>query len=192
MKGFKRKQVVVLSLVLMIVVAGYLQYSYKSSSFSAEKNRTGEMGEAVYVDSTTLEAEETEGQGLDLSYDIPVSQDAEEFFAQAKLDKEITLSRDTDMLKQITEDVNASAEIKAEAYEKMISLVDRSQIESKIETLIRERGFKDAIALLGSEGSIDIIVKTPSLTSAETAQIADIASRHANIEIENIRIKNIY
>jgi len=184
MKGFRRKQIVVLSLVLMIVVAGYLQYSYKSSSTSAEKGRTGEMGEAVYVDSTIIEDSET--------YDVPVSQDAEEFFAQAKLDKEITLSRDTDMLKQITEDVNASDEIKAEAYEKMMKLIDRSQIESRIETLIRERGFKDAIALMGEEGSIDIIVKTPSLTSAETAQIADIVSRHANIDIENIKIKNIY
>ena len=48
MMVFKRKQIVILALILMIVVAGYLQYSYRQGSTSA--NTEGKLGEAVYVD----------------------------------------------------------------------------------------------------------------------------------------------
>ncbi len=50
MMVFKRKQIVVLSLVLMIVVAGYLQYSYKKSSISVNSKDNEKLGEAVYVE----------------------------------------------------------------------------------------------------------------------------------------------
>lgn len=191
MRGLKRKQIVVLSLVLMIVVAGYLQYSYKKSSMTAQDKEKGKLGEAVYVDNSDMDAEQVAEEGTE-SMDIAASKQANEFFAQAKLDREMALSRDTDMLKQITEDENASEEVKAEAFEKMMKLVENSQREERIETLIKEKGFEDVIALFSEDGSLDIVVKAPQLTSADTAQIADIASRHGNVDISKIHIKNVY
>ncbi|MGI6778077.1 MAG: SpoIIIAH-like family protein [Acetivibrionales bacterium] len=192
MKGFRRKQIVVLSLVLMIVVAGYLQYSYKKSSITAENKEKGKLGEAVYVDNQEVDIDDLINQAAASDEITEVSEQANEFFAQAKLDKEISLSRDTDMLKQITEDANADDEIKADAFEKMMVLVDKSQKEMRIEALIKEKGFEDVIALFGNDGSIDIIVKAPSLSSSDTAQIADIASRHAGIDISQIYVKSVY
>ncbi len=187
---FKRKQVVVLSLVLMIIIAGYLQYSYNKSSMSAENDEKGRLGEAVYVDNN----EEQDKLFSELNNDLGISASAEtnDFFSQAKLDREITRSRDVDVYGEITEDVNASKEIKSEAYEKMMSIMDTSEKEMRIETLIKERGFADVIALFGDDGSVDIIVKAPSLSSAEVAQISDITSRQANVDIPSIHIKIIY
>jgi len=63
MMVLKRKQIVVLSLILMIVVAGYLQYSYNNSGSSGNDSddisvsqfdeETESLGEAWYVDNTT-------------------------------------------------------------------------------------------------------------------------------------------
>ena len=194
---FKRKQIVVLALILMIVVAGYLQYSYKQGSTSAGKD-SGKLGEAVYVDNqlgneNLDQAEEAKKvEKSDKKADVSASKLANDFFAQAKMDKEISRSKSNDSLKAITEDVNASKETRAEAYDKMMALVDNADKEMRIETLIREKGFSDAVALFADDGSIDIIVKAPSLTTAQTAQIADIVSRQAKVAIEDIHIKKLF
>jgi stage III sporulation protein AH len=195
MMVFKRKQVIVLALVLMIVVAGYLQYSYKKSSVSVSGKDDGRLGEAVYVENE----KETAGQGSDVkndgkatSKDVGASKQANDFFAQAKLDKEVVRSKDKDTLQQITKDENASKEVKAKAYDKMMAIVENSQKEQNIETLVKEKGFDDVVALFAEDGSLDIIVKSPGLTSAQVAQITDIATRHAKLDVEKVHIKNVF
>jgi len=222
MMVFKRKQIVVLSLVLMVVVAGYLQYSYKKGSISVSEGDEQRLGEAVYVDSD-YEAAEVKNDGKtedksgknnkqdEKSKDekkdenksndenkngktkaVAASKMANDFFAQAKIDKEVSRGRDSDTMKTITEDPNASKEVVAKAYEKMTKLVENSDREMRIETLIKEKGFSDVLAMFADDGSVDLVVKAPNLTSAETAQIYDIISRHADIGIDKIRIKNIF
>lgn len=193
MMVFKRKQIVVLSLVLMIIIAGYLQYSYKKSSSSADNSgEKGRLGEAVYVDNYGETPSVDVDAGGKAQEDISASKEATNFFAQAKLDKEVTRSRDVDMLKEISSDEAATDEAKSHAYEKMMKLVDKSQQEMSIETLLKEAGFEDVFALFAEDGSLDIVVKAPSLTSAQTAQIADIAMRHADLDMTDIHIRNIY
>jgi len=168
MMVFKRKQIVVLSLVLMIVVAGYLQYSYKKS------------GTAVT-------------QGSDkAAKTVSASKQANDFFAQARLDREVTRGKDTDALKSISNDPNAPKEAKTKAYDKAIRISENSQKEMRIENLVKEKGFNDVVVLFGDDGSIDIVVKSPSLTSAQTAQIADIVMRQANVPMSKIHIKSLF
>jgi hypothetical protein len=194
---FKRKQIVVLALILMIVVAGYLQYSYKQGSTSADKDN-GKLGDAVYVDSQTNNDTEDVAEN-DLTKDkavaktdVSASKVANDFFAQAKIDKEMSRSKSNDSLKAISDDGNASEQARADAYDRMMELVEDSDKEMRIETLIKEKGFSDAIAIFADDGSIDIVVKTPSLTTAQTAQIADIVSRQGKVAIKDIHIKKMY
>lgn len=196
MMVFKRKQIVVLALVLMIVVAGYLQYSYKKSSISVSDKENGRLGEAVYVDNKDVDAQKTEEKKDDdkakNQKDAAASKQANDFFAQAKLEKEVTRSKDSETLKQITEDTNASKDVKAEAYDKMMAIAANSEKEMKVELLVKEQGFTDVVALFGDDGSLDIIVKSPSLTTAEVARITDAAARQAKLDFNKIVVKNIF
>ena len=193
---FKRKQIVVLALILVIVVAGYLQYSYKQGSTSAAKDN-GKLGEAVYVDSQAengglaLVEAKTEDK-KDKKTEVSASKMANDFFAQAKIDKEVSRSKSSSSLKVITEDTNASADTREVAYDKMMALVEKADKEMRIETLIKDAGFSDSLAVFADDGSIDIIVKAPSLTTAEIAQISDIVSRQASVDIEKIHIKKLF
>lgn len=193
---FKRKQIVILALILMIVVAGYLQYSYRQGSTSAGGDASGKLGDAMYVDN------QIENQGIgdtdadtdatQVQANVTASKMANDFFAQAKMDKEESLSKSSESLKAITEDVNASKETRTEAYDRMMALIDRADTESRIETLINKMGFNDSVALFAEDGSIDVIVKTPSLTSAQTAQITDIVTRQAKLTTDNIHLKKLF
>ncbi len=195
MMVFKRKQIVILALVLVIVIAGYLQYSYRQGSTSTDVE--GRLGEAVYVDNEIYNeglegsefslAEETNGQN-----NITASKIANNYFVQARMDKEQSRSKSNESLKAITEDANASEEIITEAHEKMIMLTENSEKEMRIETLINKMGFEDTFILFADDGSVDIVVKTPSLSRSQAAQITDIVIRQGNAQVEDIHIKPLF
>jgi stage III sporulation protein AH len=187
----KRKQIVVLVLVMMIVIAGYLQYSYRKGDITTSKDDDkGRLGEAVYVDNNGSQDENDLLLSGEDSFGASI--EANEFFAQAKLDREITRSMDSDALREIIDNPNAAEDVKVQAFNTMMALIETNDLEMRIENLIKERGFGDAIALFGNDGSIDIIVKSASLTDAKVAQITDIVTRHANVEVSQVHIKNKY
>ncbi|HOM01344.1 MAG TPA: SpoIIIAH-like family protein [Acetivibrio sp.] len=213
MMVLKRKQIVVLSLILMIVVAGYLQYSYNKSGMSVNDSddisvsefddETERLGEALYVDNTMVlddekkddkkeekREEDKKEKSKQENKAVQASKEANEFFAQAKMDKDVTRARDREELEKITNDENATEEQKAQAYEKMLTLLDNSDKEMRIETLIKNKGFSDVVVFFGDDGSVDVVVKAPSISSVEVAQIAEIASRQAGVDISDVHVSN--
>ena len=74
----------------------------------------------------------------------------------------------------------------------MMALIDIADKEMKIEALIKKEGFEDVIAFFADDGSIDIIVKAPSLSQAQVSQITDIVTRHAGVELDKITVKQKY
>lgn len=192
---FKRKQIVILALILMIVVAGYLQYSYRQGSTSADMD--GKLGEAVYVDSE-IDNEGLAGSELDTTdvtkaqKNVSASKMANDYFVQAKMDKEQSRSKSNESLKAITEDINASKETVAEAHNKMMAITSNADKEMRIETLINKMGFAESFVVFADDGSVDIVIKTPSLSTSQTAQITDIVTRQGEVAVDDIHIKPLF
>jgi stage III sporulation protein AH len=190
MKFLKRKQIIVLSLVLMLVIAGYLQYSYnKSSQFSEEDS--AQIGDAVYVDNQDVTGDGTASVD-DSEKTVTASKEANSYFAQTKMDRDVVRGKDIEIMKSITDDQSATKEAKAEAQAKMMKIVETSQKELNIENLIKGKGFSDVVALFGDDGSVDVVVKAPAISKQQTAQIVDIVTRQANIPMEKIVIKKYF
>ncbi len=192
---FKRKQIVILALILMIVVAGYLQYSYRQGSNSA--NTEGKLGEAVYVDNeienTGLAGTDQEtGDSVAAQKNVSASKMANDFFAESKMDKETSRSKSSESLKAIADDINASTETRDEANNKLMAITGNADKEMRIEALINKLGFADSFVLFADDGSVDIVVKTPSLSTSQTAQITDVVTRQAKISVDGIHIKTMF
>ena len=213
MMVLKRKQIVVLSLILMIVVAGYLQYSYNNSGSSGNDSddisvsqfdeETESLGEAWYVDNTTdpqagnkEEKKDEKSENSDKKENkqdnkaLQASKEANEFFAQAKMDKDVRRAKDKEELEKITNDANATEEQRTQAYERMLKLLENSDKEMRIEALIKNKGFSDVVVFFGDDGSVDVVVKAPSISSVEVAQIAEITSRQAGVDISDVHVSN--
>lgn len=186
MKFFQRKQIVVLSLVLMLVIAGYLQISY-NSQFAVED--PAQSGDAVYVDNQEVTTGETAENAQEA---VTASKETNNYFAQTKMDRENTRGEDIETIKSITSDQLTSKEAKAKAQEKMLQIVEINQKEANIESLIKGKGFSDAIAMFADDGSIDILVKAPAISKADVAKIADIAVRQGNVPFDKVVIKAMY
>ena len=191
--SFNKKQVIALSLVLVVVVAGYLQYSYRDAGASVSSNTSGgKIGEAVYVNGTDVNESLSLPDGIATQGQTSTTGQSDDFFANVKLDREVLRAKDREALSEIANDVNASADIRANAYEEMMKIIKDGERETKIETLLKEKGYSKVAVIFGDDGSVDVVVKAPNLTQNQVMQIADIAARQAGVSVDKIHVKNIY
>jgi stage III sporulation protein AH len=123
---------------------------------------------------------------------LEASKTASNFFAQARLDRETSRSKNAELLEGLTKDEKSDKDIKTKAYNDLLKLVSLSEKEAKIESLLKKAGFEEAIVLFADNGGVDVIVKAPQLTTQQVSQICDIVSRHANVNYDKIIVSNKY
>lgn len=90
----------------------------------------------------------------------------------------------------IINDTNVTEEQKQDAINQMITMTDLAEKETTVETLLKSKGFSEAVVSL-TEDSADVVVNSEELNEANRAQIEDIISRKAGIAPENIVITPI-
>ncbi|HBR01668.1 MAG TPA: stage III sporulation protein AH [Ruminiclostridium sp.] len=194
----KRKQIIVLGLVLVIITVGILQYNYGGVGESSRENLDGLIqsektnlenipGAAVYVDGDLPDAADAAAAG---------DQQASGYFAEARMQRDKSRSKEKEELQNMAQGISGEVEASSiltseEVQTQLMAVIKRSEAETTIETLIKQRGFEDALAYMSDTGNIDVVVKAASLSEKEVAQISDIVVRHADVDMENITVKNV-
>jgi len=196
-KGMKRKQIVVLGLVLVIISVGILQYNYNTrgeagkpateASAAGQEDRLEDIpGAAVYVDAS----DDTDTSKNNI-------QQSDGYFAAIRMERDRARSKQKEELTAIANasadgTVAASATVtQLEAQEKLLGIIRRSEAENTIETLVKQLGFEDALAYMSETDNVDVIVKASSLSAQEVAKISDIVVRHADVTMDKITVKNV-
>lgn len=168
----------------------------------AEPTDTAADGEAVGAEPTAEEEvnadpAETAASGTteqkmlgDAQYVSSASIANETYFTVAKLAR--TRSRDEaiDTVATILDNENLSEADKTEASSKALAISDIIETESRIENLVKAKGFTDCMAYL-TETSANIVVKSDGLTQDEATQIKNIVVAEGKIRGENISITEI-
>ncbi|MEF9915769.1 MAG: SpoIIIAH-like family protein [Lachnospiraceae bacterium] len=203
-KIFKKNQVIITTLALMIAVAGYLNYSGKIfGDKKEEKTVSSNLANKELLDisqedeqtsgeiqSNDLEVADRESEGTP-GEAILTSAEASNVVAEAKVSREQVRAKNKETLQTIIDNANLSNEQKADAINQMISMTAISEKEVSVETLLASKGFHEAVVSLTTD-TADIVVTSSELTDANRAQIEDIVSRKAEIAPENIVITPIH
>lgn len=198
---FKKNQIIIAALAVMIAVAGYLNYSGKlfgsTDDGSAEANADLANQELLDISEEDLEAS---GEDI-LSNDSEVegtpgeavltNGTAATTVAQAKVTREQVRAQNKETLQAIIDDTNLSDEQKQDAVNQMVQITEIAEQEAAIESLMAAKGFSEAVVSLDAD-SADIAVKADELTDANLAQIEDIVTRKTEISPENIVITPIH
>jgi len=195
----KRKQIVVLGLVLVIISVGILQYNYNTSGESAKLDLALDNDDIDYeeVPGAAVYVENSDAAAIDEAADLAQqAQQAGGFFAEARMERDKARSRQKDELKVLLQAqdgtiATSSGVTSLEAQEQLLALIRRAEAESTVETLVKQKGFEDAIAYMSDTNNVDVLVKAPSLTAQEVAQICDIVMRHADVTMDKITVKNV-
>ncbi|MGN0404214.1 MAG: SpoIIIAH-like family protein [Bariatricus sp.] len=195
---FKKNQMIIAALAVMIAVAGYLNYSGKifgRSSTAEEADST--LASTELLDISDEDASQTDGEVADAETEgtpgeaVLTSGTASGVVAQAKISREQVRAKNKETLQAIIDDTNVSDEQKADAIAQLVQMTELAEKEVTIETLLASKGFSEAVVSL-SEDSADVVVNSSDLTEAKRAQIEDIVTRKAEINAANIVITPIH
>lgn len=197
---FKKNQIIITTLAVMIAIAGYLNYSGRLFGDATEKSAkaNAELANKELLDISEEDLET--GSGDIASNDSEVegtpgeavltNGGADTTVAQAKVAREQVRAQNRETLQAIIDNTNISDEEKQTAIAQMVKMTELSEQEVAVETLMSSKGFSEAVVSLTESGA-DVVVNSAELTDANRAQIEDILTRKTNIAPENIVITPI-
>ena len=210
-KIFKKNQVIITALAIMIAVAGYINYSDSQFGTSKEKktedtketaSETQEIVEEIesldydITDETAMleenqKAQEQEGETeTEAETETPgeaVLTGSSNFAAQAKVNREQVRSANKETLLEIINNKNLGEEQKQDAVNSMVNMTNLAEQEEAAELLLEAQGFSNIVVNLTGD-SADVIVPKEYMEDARRAQIEDIVKRKTSVPAENIVI----
>ncbi len=212
---FRKNQIIITSLAIMIVIAGYLNFTadqtkpvkQEAAAETAEKIReeniqAEEAAAGAEADITsfpdedlasvsaeaesTMDTETPEGEKVGEAV-LTSSASAGAFSASAKLNREQVRSKNEASLLEIINNTDISEDMKADAIASMNRMTDRAEKELDAELLLEAKGFKDSVVSINDD-SVDVIVGAAEITDEQRAQIEDIVTRKTERNVSDIVI----
>lgn len=202
---FKKNQIIIAALAVMIAVAGYLNYSGKIFGDKKTSEETSsELANKELLDISDEDAAATDGEIQSQDGEVAdaevegtpgeavlTSGEASGVVAEAKVSREQVRAKNKETLQAIIDDTNVSDDQKSAAVNQMVAMTEIAEKEVAIETLLASKGFTEAVVSLTDEGA-DIVVNSSDLSDAKRAQIEDIVTRKAGVAPANIVITPIH
>ena len=111
----------------------------------------------------------------------------ETFIAAYRSDREATRESEFLYLDAIITSETSSAEAKSAAEEQKLDLVERMETEMQLETLVKSKGFEDAIVTMSDSG-VNVVVGAAELTAEQAAQIYDIIQSETTFKAADVKI----
>lgn len=219
MKVLKRNQLIVLVISLMLITAGYLNFTSNQenvqTSTIANRDDTT-IGDAQLVSTIPSENEEdmienlisgetniNEIENSLVENETPTSsvvdtegnQNTEEtstedyYFTTSKLDRNTMYSELLETYQEMYNNTNATAEQKSDALSKINEINNTKNAIMIAENLIMAKGFENAVIFVNEE-SVSVIIEAEELKQEDVAKIQNIVSRELNVGAEKIHISN--
>ena len=185
---FKKNQIIITSLALMIAIAGYLNYSgrvFGESLTEGEDELANQELLDISLEEGDVGIEDTPGEA------VLTSTESSGIVAEAKITREQVRAQNKETLLEIIDNENLSDEQKQDAVTQMIAMTKIAEQEASVETLLLSKGFSEVVVNL-TETSADVVVNTAELSDANRAQIEDIITRKTQIAPENIVITSFH
>ena len=167
MKKIKKRGAIYGVIALLLCVAVYLNWSYVDAP-----------DELLAADQTNPDSTETSGTAEDQDY-----------FAASRLSREQARDEAVSTLKELSESETADQTAKDEAAAQISALAEDSVAEANIESMIRAKGYEDAVVMIGDE-SVNVVVAPPEggLQATDVTVIKDIVVAEAGVTAGQIKI----
>lgn len=199
---FKRNQIIIAALAVMIAAAGYLNYSgnfFPGDSDTQETSADLASQELLDISEEDLTASTEDIESQDDEGDVEgtpgeavlTSAGAQGVVAEAKVAREQVRAQNKESLMEIIDNESLTDEQKQDAVNQMVSMTELAEKEVAAETLLASKGFTDTVVSL-AEDSADVVVHAEELTDANLAQIEDIVTRKTGVPAQNVVITPVY
>lgn len=114
------------------------------------------------------------------SYDV-------NYFIEARMDREQRRSEQIEILSECLSNNTLDKDSKANAATNLITIQERIEKESGIESLLKAKGFKEVFVRI-SDDDVDVVINKENIEDADIAQIEDIVRRKTGYATSQIKI----
>lgn len=208
MKILKKNQIVISVIALMLVAAGYLNYSSQLSQEVSTKEAEEQydyagIGDAKLVDSEEIVGEENtiketisnleqntqneEEADNENTIQTNANETTNDYYTSSRLERDKMYSEMLEAYQKILQNTNISEEQKSISSKEVANINNTKNAIMIAENLIKTKGFEDVVIFV-NDSSVSIVVKAEKLEQNQIAQIQNIISRELNAEISNIHI----
>ena len=215
LKKFKKSEIAIYAISLMLVAAGYFNYSTfnqkTEETYSEDVGNISEqyanVGDAVLVsnnetenvtDENNTSAQNTENNTVaetNTKTASPSSETTEtktenetDYYANAKLNRDKMYAEMISNYEKIINNPNASEAQKSIATQEITKINNTKNAIMISENLIGTKGFNNCVILV-NDGSVNVVVNVQGgLNKENVAKLQNIVSRELKVEIDNIHI----
>lgn len=204
--ALNRKKLTLMTLVVALGVAVYLNWEYAKTGMSDYGITTGASAQSSVSDTVQTAAEpdalamgsESDSQPLaDKNYGEAQlvslsSEEVSEYFEEARLTRTKTRDEALDTLQKSLKNAKITDEEKKALTEELSGIITSIAAEGEIESMIKAKGFIDCVAFLdGDKANIAVKTQSDALTKSEVAQIRDIVMSKSSISAQNITVVEV-
>ncbi len=208
----KKKEIIAASLVVLIGVAGYLNWSYQDTI----KVRDGEsyietgkkLGEAQYVNAVDENEEKEENKDDSEAANADNAEDSnaenkeensgetaetassENYFEQARMNKENSRSKSLEILNQTAENDSFDSEIRQKAGDKILAVANNVQKESEIESIAQSKGYNE-ICVYVDDTEANVMVRKNGFNDDDAVKLTAIVTEQLKISAQNVKIVEV-
>lgn len=209
----KKKEIIAASLVVLIGVAGYLNWSYQDTIRVQDGEsyiETGKkLGEAQYVNAVDNSeedenaegnAEETAADGEEAVENTENAENSEQtaqtvtdtgnYFEQARMNKETSRSKSLEILNQTAENESFDSEIRQKAGDKILAVADNVQKEAEIESIAQSKGYSE-ICVYVDDNEANVMVRKDGFGNEDVVRLTAIATEQLKISAQNVKIVEV-
>ncbi|MFL0251565.1 SpoIIIAH-like family protein [Clostridium neuense] len=158
----KKQAVIIVTLLVLIVCAAVLATKFRSPY--------------LYVNDTDLDNDNKSTVSLNKDSSKNTSSSStstkSDLFSQGKLDREQKDQSEIQTLKNMIDDKSVSSSTRSAAEQKLMALTDNDSKCTKVETLLKSKGFKDVLCSINNN-KVTVNVKASSSTLSDV-QLRDI------------------
>ena len=200
MKVFKRNAVI-LTVLLFVCVAVYLNWSYNKREADAETlagtSQNQEITAADPGDDENSGNPSDQGGNADNSDSAGLFFDGSggsaavntSFFDTTRLNRQQARDEARTTLATVSETAGASQDAIDDALNKISVLASNALIESELESLIMSKGFPECVVYISDDGiKVTVPSDEPGLSTVAVAQITDIVTSETDFSAQDLRI----
>ncbi|MEE1155074.1 MAG: SpoIIIAH-like family protein [Acutalibacteraceae bacterium] len=191
-----KRQLILSGLVLALGTAVYLNWQFSSNtdllSGANAITVSKELGEAEFVNTTVsntkkekITEKSTEKNTEKATQNTSAT--ADEYFAQAKINRQQTQDEIAEMTEDILKSTEENDAAKTEAVAQAAQLATIMEQQTNIESLIKAKGFEECLVFI-QNNECSVVVKDSELTGEDAMIIKDIATSQSGVQSDKITI----
>jgi len=172
--AIRKKHIAVASMVFMLSAAVYVNYLYAAGDIedfvAADKN----YGDSILVEGSADEA----------------ITDSSAYFSEARVSRQQSRDEAVATIENLYGIAEDDAEQVSALVEKAGEITANMELETKIESMIKAKGFEECIVYISGEYA-DVMVQTEGLMPTEAAVIKEAIIQETSVPVENISIVEV-